>query len=367
MMECSSLVNLGYDTFSERLHAKSRQQRIPMNGSFEVTARCNLRCVHCYLPLSQRVGSRRGELSLVEIDRILSEIAEAGCLWLLLTGGEPFLRQDFLDIYDLAKHKGFITTIFTNGTLITERAADHLAEWRPFSIEISIYGATQATYESVTGIPGSFDRCMRGIELLLERGLPLRLKSVLLTLNQHELVLMKQLSENLGLEFRYDPVISAGIDGSQAPVQYRLAPEQIIFTEIQDPGRAEDWPKVFEEVKGFEIKNRGYFNCGAGRTSFHIDAEGKLCLCLSARTPNFDLHQGSFQEGWDHFLTNQLAMEYSDQFGCLGCDLRMVCMQCPAMGITEFGDPEARVPFLCNLTHLRSEAFNLDKIPQVVK
>jgi radical SAM protein with 4Fe4S-binding SPASM domain len=357
-MECSSLVNLEYDAFSERLHAKSRQQRIPMNGSFEVTSRCNLRCVHCYLPLSQRTGSRQGELSLVEIDRIFSEIADAGTLWLLLTGGEPFLRTDFLDIYDLAKRKGFITTVFTNGTLITEKAADHLAEWRPFTIEISIYGATEATYEQVTGNPGSYSRCMRGIELLLERELPLRLKSVLLTINKHELDQMRQLSESLGLEFRYDPVINAGIDGSLTPIQYRLDPKEIVFTEAQDPGRAEDWPRVFEEVKGIEISNHDYFNCGAGRSTFHIDAEGKLCLCLSARTPNYDLRQGSFTEGWDYFLKTQLAMQYSDQFDCLGCDLRMVCVQCPAMALSELGNPEARVPFLCSLAHLRSKAFN---------
>jgi len=99
------------------------------------------------------------------------------------------------------------------------------------------------------------------------------------------------------------------------------------------------------------------YTCGAGRTSFHIDANGKLSLCLSARTPSFDLRQGSFQEGWDRFIPGVLALEYSQAFACSGCELRTVCAQCPAMGLAEFGDPEAQVPFICQLAHLRQEAF----------
>ena len=357
-MECSSIINYGYEVFSESLYLKSSQQRIPLNGSLEVTMRCNMRCEHCYLPSAQRLGLPQAELTLPEIRRIFSEIADAGCLWLLLTGGEPFLRRDFLQIYDDAKHKGFITTIFTSGTLLTERIADHLAEWRPFSIEISLYGATQATYERVTGIPGSHSRCMRGIELLLERHLPLKLKSVLITLNQHELAQMKQFSENLGLEFRFDPVINPRIDGSSHPTQFRLSPEQIISIEAHDPFRARNWPILYEEFKNLDINTRQMYTCGAGRSGFHIDAYGKLCLCLAARTPNYDLRQGNFWQGWNRFFNDIIALEYSPKFGCTGCDLRPVCAQCPAMGLNELGDPEAQVPFLCQLAHLRHEAFD---------
>lgn len=321
--------------------------------------RCNVRCEHCYLPFSQRAGPRLGELSLPEIQRIFSEIADAGTLWLLLTGGEPFLRKDFLDIYDDAKRKGFILSVFTNGTLLNEAIADHLAEWRPFAIEISLYGATQETYERVTGVPGSYANCMRGIELLLERDLPLQLKTVLLTLNQHELGQMKHLSESLGKEFRFDPVVNAGIDGSLYPTQFRLPPEEIVSLEIQDPGRAEEWPKTFEAVKDQEISTRQMYTCSAGRNSFHIDPYGKMSLCLTARTPSYDLRQGCFKEGWERFMSSMLALEYSLAFGCSGCDLRTICAQCPAMGLTEFGDAEARVPFICELAHLRHEAFDI--------
>jgi radical SAM protein with 4Fe4S-binding SPASM domain len=358
-MECSSTNILNYKEFSNLLHDKVDQGRIPVNGSIELTARCNLRCEHCYLPFSQRQGSRQDELSLAEIQRIFSEIADAGCLWLLLTGGEPLLRRDFLEIYDDAKRKGFIITLFTNGALIDEQIADHLAVWRPFAIEISLYGATQATYERVTGIPGSYARCRRGIELLLERGLPLQLKSVLITLNQHELDEMRAFSESLGMEFRFDPVINAGIDGDLYPTQFRLSPEQIVAIEGHDPRRAVEWPKLIAEAKGTEINTRQMYLCAAGRTAFHIDATGKLSLCLSARTPNYDLRQGSFRDGWERFLPGVRAAEYSQAFACSGCALRAVCPQCPAMGLTEFGNPEAQVPFICQLAHQRQAAFDI--------
>lgn len=356
-MECKSLIHLEYGAFSDRLHANVGQERIPLNGSFEVTSRCNLRCVHCYLPLAQRGGSQQDELSLPEIRGIFSELADEGCLWLLLTGGEPFIRKDFLQIYDDAKHKGFITTIFTNGTLLTEQIADYLAEWPPFSTEISLYGATQSTYERVTGIPGSFTRCIRGIEMLLERSLPLKLKSVLLNVNHHELAAMKELSRHFGVDFRYDPVINAGIDGSLQPTEFRLSPEQILAIEMNDSERANLWVETLEKTRDFQVDPQRMYICNAGQKSFHIDASGKLSLCISARYPSYDLRQGGFQAGWNHFIGSLLELEHGPSFECSGCDLRAACLQCPAMGFAEFGDFGRRVPFLCELAHLRKGAF----------
>ncbi len=114
--------------------------------------------------------ARKQEMTFQEHVALLDDLAELGCLWILYTGGEIFARRDFLDIYTEAKKRGFLITLFTNGTMITPRIADHLAEYRPFAIEITLYGATRETYEALTQIPGSFDRCMNGIRLLQERG-----------------------------------------------------------------------------------------------------------------------------------------------------------------------------------------------------
>ena len=100
---------------------------MPVNGTIEVTHRCPLECAHCYnnLPVGD-ADARRRELSAAELCRIIDEIADAGGLWLLFTGGEIFARKDFLEIYTHAKQRGLLITLFTNGTQITAAIADHL-------------------------------------------------------------------------------------------------------------------------------------------------------------------------------------------------------------------------------------------------
>ncbi len=154
----------GYGELTGLVHERFHGKRAPLEVSIEVTRRCPLDCLHCYnsLPMSDH-AARAAELTFEEHCRLLDELVEAGCLWLLYTGGEIFARKDFLEIYTEAKKRGFLITLFTNGTMINERIADYLAEYRPFAIEITLYGATRETYEALTQIPGSYDRCMKGI------------------------------------------------------------------------------------------------------------------------------------------------------------------------------------------------------------
>src|ERR1700722_5241974 len=184
---------LSYQDFSASLHGSLFSQRIPINGTIEVTRRCPLTCLHCYnnLPL-QDLDARASELTYEEHCRILDEIVEAGCLWLLYTGGEIFARKDFLDIFTYAKRRGLLITLFTNGTLITPKIADYLTQYRPFGIEITLYGRTEETYERLTGVSGSYAKCLQGIKLLMERKLPLKLKTVAVTVNKHEIWEMKR-------------------------------------------------------------------------------------------------------------------------------------------------------------------------------
>ena len=121
-----------YAEFTARLHSRVARRRVPIDVSVEVTRRCPLACSHCYnnLPLADP-EARSSELTTQEHCRILDQLADAGCLWLLFTGGEIFARPDFLEIYRHAKRAGFLITLFTNGTLLTPRIADALTEWRP--------------------------------------------------------------------------------------------------------------------------------------------------------------------------------------------------------------------------------------------
>ena len=132
---------------------------VPLQACLELTYRCNIRCEHCYIP--HRSGE--GELSTDEWKRVIEQVTEAGCLFLLISGGEPFLRRDALEIYLHAKRNGLLVTLFTNGTMITPRIAEVLAEYPPFAVEVSVYGATRETYRSVTRVAGAYDQDPLGV------------------------------------------------------------------------------------------------------------------------------------------------------------------------------------------------------------
>ncbi len=197
----SATATRSYTDFSAEWHARMVRQRVAGEASIEVTRRCPLQCAHCYnnLPMGD-AAARRGELTRDEHCRILDEMADAGCLWLLYTGGEIFARADFLDIYTYAKQKGFLITLFTNGTLDHAGASPITSSSGARSRSRSPCTArTRETYERLTGVPGSFERCMRGIDLLQERGLPLKLKTVAVSINKHEIGEMKRFAEKRGL------------------------------------------------------------------------------------------------------------------------------------------------------------------------
>jgi len=361
-MKRPPLSAISYAQFGERLNKQVIAKRIPINGSFELTFRCNLRCVHCYcnLPLNDQDAIEK-ELTSEEVFHIFDQIAEAGCLWLLLTGGEPLVRKDFLEIYTYAKKKGFLINLFTNGTLITPKIADYLAEWPPHEVEITLYGATKEIYEKLTGIPGSFKCCQRGIELLLERKIPLGLKTMVMTLNRNEFSNIKEYAEGLGVKFRFDPILNAGLDGSKTPCNFRLSPEEVVKLDLADEKRVKEWREFCEKFLGPPQSDNLYI-CGAGVSTFHIDPYGQMSSCEMTRFQNYDLRCGSFEEGWHHSIPEFLTLKPTRDYPCGQCELISLCGQCPGWAYLENGNPETPVEYLCQIAHLRAEAFNTEKL-----
>jgi radical SAM protein with 4Fe4S-binding SPASM domain len=311
-------------------------------------------------------GARRRELTLDEHKRVLDELADLGCLWLLFTGGEIFARPDFLEIYLHAKQKGFLITLFTNGTLITDRIADVLAEHPPFSIEVTLYGRTKATYETLTGIPGSFEKCMDGIRRVLDRGLPLKLKTVALTINRHELTSMKRFAEELGVEFKFDPMINPRIDCSSSPLAVRLTPADVVALDLDDPARVAEWRRLAIEC-ATELPPPGearmLYDCGGGVNSFAIDPYGDLSICVLSHFDRYNVRDGSVKEGWELFLRGVRARRTTRVTKCSTCALRSLCGSCPANAELEANDPEEPVDFLCRTAHLRAEIFGVTVPP----
>ena len=350
---------LGYGAFSAGVHQHQAGERVPLQVSIEVTRRCPLECLHCYnnLPMSD-MDARRRELSTEEHFKMLDELVEMGCFWLLYTGGEIFARKDFLEIYTYAKKKGFLITLFTNGTIMTEEIADYLAEWPPFAIEITLYGRTRETYEALTAIPGSYDRCLRGIKMLKDRKLPLKLKTVATSVNKHEVVAMRQFAEEeLGVEFKMDAQVNPRIDCSQSPLAVRLTPEEVVALDMNAPKGVSEYRRLAkhdaENPPNLSVGNTVYF-CGGGMNSFAINAYGEVGICVISQQETFGIREAGVKAVWEQSL-KQLRMRTRTRVTkCVTCRIQSLCGMCPANGELENGDRESPVSFLCNVAHLRA-------------
>lgn len=150
---------------SDRFYAIAHKKNIssPFYTHFELTYRCNLNCVYCYC-LGQ--GDKGKELGIDEVKKILDDLKRQGCLQLTLSGGEPLVREDFLEIYAHAKKNGFLTSIFTNGQLFNKEIIKYLVKAPPHSIEITLNGISESTYENITRVKGSFPRVIENIKIL---------------------------------------------------------------------------------------------------------------------------------------------------------------------------------------------------------
>jgi radical SAM protein with 4Fe4S-binding SPASM domain len=356
---------VSYGAFSAALHEKQGNQRVPMQVSIEVTRRCPLECLHCYnnLPMADMEAKSR-ELSKEEHFRLLDELVEMGCFWILYTGGEIFARKDFLEIYTYAKQKGFLITLFTNGTLITESIADYLMKWPPFAIEITLYGRTRETYEALTAIPGSYARCLRGIELLRSRKLPLKLKTVATSVNKHEVLAMRQFAEEeLGVEFKTDGQINPRIDCSQSPLAVRLTPEEVVALDLSTAKGVREYRKLakrdLENPPTLSQVNTVYF-CGGGMNSFAVNANGEVSICVISQQETFSIRDAGVRQVWEESLLRTREQKRSRLTKCTQCRIQSLCGMCPANGELENGDRESPVEFLCNVAHLRAAAIGAE-------
>ena len=356
---------LTYGAFSADLHERQSGKRAPLQVSIEVTRRCPLECQHCYnnLPMGDQ-DARSREMTTEEHFRVLDELVEMGCFWILYTGGEIFARKDFLEIYTYAKNKGFLITLFTNGTLINEKIADYLLEWPPFAIEITLYGRTRETYEALTQIPGSYDRCLRGIKLLRERGLPLKLKTVATSINKHEVTAMRQFAEEeLGVEFKIDGQINPRIDCSQSPLAVRLTPEEVVALDMSAPKGASEYRRLahrdLESAPNLSKTDTMYF-CGGGMNSFAINAYGEMGICVISQQETFRVQEVGLNTVWQESLLKLRSRKRTRVTKCVECRIQSLCGMCPANGEMENGDKESPVDFLCHVAHLRAATIGVE-------
>ncbi len=327
----------------------------PIAGSLELTLRCNVRCRHCYILYP---GATTGEMSTDEVKAILDKLADQGVLFLLLTGGEIFARCDFREIYLHAKKLGFLLTLFTNATLIDEDTANFLAEWPPRRIEVTIYGHTEETYERVTGVRGSFKRFRRGVELLLERKLPLGLKTVAMKTNRHEFEAIQAWAEGLGVPFRFDAVINPRLDGGTTVLDERLDPEDGVRLDGLSDAHGKHYQALLDKAQA-RTRSEKAFSCGAGIKTFHVDPRGHLHPCMMWRATPYDFKTGTL-DGWRAHVAAMRETRIPADSGCRSCAHHLGCNNCAATSALEnHGVPGKPVSYYCRINQSREKLLDL--------
>ena len=332
----------------------NRKERYPWNGLIELTYSCNFDCIHCYCKGSE---DKNRELTTQEWKGILDEIHKQGCLWLTFSGGEPLIRDDFLELYSYAKGKGFIITLFTNGALITGKIIDYLQKSPPECIEITLNGISKATYEGITRVKGSFQRVISVIKELTDKNLPLILKSNCLKQNKNEIGRIKAFADELlgkgnrRWKFKYDPMIYPRLNGDRTPVNYRLSFEEMLELRKQDPEILEEYERGLKA--GMPVLNRDrdfLYRCSAWFNQFFINPYGILKFCQFSERFSTDLRRKDFfHKGFYEKFPRLLRERFKTNSKCKDCSLRVVCYSCPARNFLEAGNEEAPVEYYCEL------------------
>lgn len=347
--------------YLEKFNARVYQERIPLLGGIELSHQCNLNCVHCYLDQYDRKTPNHRQIPVSKWMDIIDQLTDAGCLYLYFTGGETLLHPDFPEIYIYARKKGLMVVIFTNATRVTEKVLETLDAYPPQHIDVSIYGATRETYEAVTQVKGSFAKCMHGIEQLQAHGFVLKLKTILMSLNQHELKDMELLAQNKGLSFRFDAMIFPRFNGDKTPIQYRIDPKIVVEKEFLLDNRAKDWCDAYERMAMHGIGSDLY-QCGAGLNLFHIDPGAQLRPCLMTPQVGFDLLKTGFSDIWNSERFLAFRKNTKAPKACQKCDLKALCGYCPAFFRLETGQENMISSYLCDIG--REFKLGIDQIQQ---
>ena len=339
---------------------------IPLSFEVELTARCNNDCRHCYinLPAADR-KARAAELTLDEIVAVADQAVELGALWCDLSGGEPLLRPDFPDIYLALKRRGLLVSVLTNACLIRPQHIELFRAYPPRDLEITIYGATRETYESLTRTPGSFDAFLRGVELLEAGGVPARYKATVVRSNVHELDAMADFGKAHTTDyFRFDALLHLRYDRDEARNHEiraeRLTPDEVVAIEQADPERAAAVRNECRRVAGIEAGDEGpapLFRCDVTQ-SFAVGHDGSLRLCSSLWHPDFvaDVRAEPLAVAWRRLAMAAAEARSSDPgflSTCSPCTIADLCLWCPAHAYLEHGSLTEVVDHFCATAHAR--------------
>lgn len=332
------------------LVAKSWNSAMPMTALWEITYACNHKCAFCY----NCPERGRRELGKEQIIEGLHKIADLGCVFLVLSGGEPLTRPDFFDIAWAGKKLGFALRIYTNGYLVDEIVARKLRDLMPFEIEISFHGSRAETFDKLTGVPGSFERVLEGIRNLRAQGLKVNMKCPITRWNQWELREIKSLAESLGCHAEFDPVITPRDDGDTSPLA--LQADREFLEKLWSPEYADI---THEEVPVPRNDTLVQANCGTGRSTIALDPYGNIYPCVQWRrsagiiTEIKDL-RALWKESPVLNEVRRIALEIP-KTTLKTCESGEFCSFCPGVAEVQTGDPRNIYPQVKMTSEIRKQ------------
>ncbi|MGA2775385.1 MAG: radical SAM protein [Candidatus Omnitrophota bacterium] len=317
------------NNFYADINTLARKHKIPSRVMFELTYKCNFRCIHCYVAPDKR----KKELTTAQVFLILDQLKTAGSFHIGFTGGEPLLREDIFDILDYAKNCGFRISILTNGSLINKDTAKRIASLGTSlnRVDISVLGSTKKTFEKITGKTGSFELVMKAVKSLKKEGVDVQIKATLLSLNKNEFLDIKKLAERQKCLFRYDPSVTRKADGSKSPLRYQVELNKMCRIKgVFAADRTAVNEDVFSELKPKAVGRKKLFHCGAGQSEVTISPYGEMNFCPEIHYPGYNILKISFNDCWGKLKKLVRKIEIPKKYQCNTCALAVFCHWCPA-------------------------------------
>ena len=311
------------------LTSLAKRKTIPISVLVEVCYTCNQDCIHCCLSNHSDIG-----MSLDQYEHLLDQLVEAQTFFIILTGGEPFFRSDFMEIVRAARKRRLSVSIFSNGTLLNKNIIAELSALCIQEIHISVYAANPNIHDAITRIPGSFEKSIDNIKMLISSGVTTIIKCPLMNINVMEVDSIKKLARDLGTKVEFTTLITARNNGDSSTHRLRLTTEQLRRA-LADPhiSLQSKTPIYFKE-------NIDCIPCDTVLNGGSVDPHGNVYFCNQLPISGGNVLKTPFIEVWRKSLVFKeiRAIRLYDLRECRACDLFQFCTRCPGLAFLEDGD-----------------------------
>ena len=304
---------------------------VPISVHFDVTYRCNERCVHCYLDHDDH-----GEMTTAEVKGVLDQLAEAGVFFLTFSGGEVFMRRDFFELLEHARRQLFNVKVKTNAVMIHEQEAQRIRALGVDTVQISVYSHRPEIHDAITKLPHSFERTMKAIRFLRDQGLRVTIANVLMTGNFPDQYPLQKLAADLGVQYTVDPTITPMMDGDTSVLSLRI-PGEALTEVFHNPALVGNMEEFCAPPKAPTQDDLEGYSCSAAHSFCYISPYGDVFPCVQFPLPSGNIRQQKFLDIWN--LSPQLKEVRSIQAKhlpvCSSCSHVSSCTRCPGLAYME--------------------------------